>query len=43
MLWVLQEAAKQVEQAHPEGVDFLVANAGVGTIRSDVNTPNLEL
>jgi NAD(P)-dependent dehydrogenase (short-subunit alcohol dehydrogenase family) len=39
----VKAAAKEVELAHPEGIDFLIANAGVGTIRNDINTPNLEL
>ncbi len=38
-----QEAAKEVEEAHPEGIDFLVANAGVAVVRNDMNTPNVEL
>ena len=29
--------------AHPEGIDFLIANAGVGTVLNDLNTPNLEM
>jgi len=32
-----------VEKAHPEGVDYLIANAGVAVVRNDMNTPNVEL
>ncbi len=38
-----QDAAKEVEQAHLEGIDFLIANAGVGMVNHDLNTPNIEL
>ena len=38
-----QDAAKEVEQAHPDGIDFLIANAGVGMVNHDLNTPNIEL
>ena len=42
LLFLSQDAAKEVEQAHPEGVDFLIANAGVGMVNHDLDTPNIE-
>jgi hypothetical protein len=32
-----------VDAAHPGGIDFLVANAGIATVKQDNNTPDIEL
>lgn len=38
-----QTAATEVDAAHPGGIDFLVANAGIATVKQDNNTPDIEL
>jgi NAD(P)-dependent dehydrogenase (short-subunit alcohol dehydrogenase family) len=48
VLWIAvracaeQDAAAVVEQAHPGGIDVLVANAGMGGV-SDLSTLNIDL
>ena len=36
-------AAEAVDAAHPAGIDFLVANAGIAKVKQDENTPDIEL
>ncbi len=38
-----QMAATDVDAAHPGGIDFLVANAGIATVEQDINTPDIDL
>ena len=38
-----QTAAADASRAHPDGVDVLIANAGIATLSQDVNTPDIKL
>ena len=40
---IAQDAAAVVERVRPEGIDFLVVNAGTATPVHDVNTADIDL
>ena len=39
----MQKAAAEAGAAHPDGIDVLIANAGIATLSQDINTPDIEL